>query len=596
MAMALFKIRHVSVAACLALSCLVLEAAEPNANDEFTKLLADAWEFQMREDPLFATQTGDHRFDAELPKVSLADEARRDAARREQIARLERIDRNVLTTANQLNYDTFGRLLGDRCRDYDFKTHLMPVRDRYGFHVEFPELPRSLTLATTRDYENYIARLAGFAAYADGYIGLMREGLRQSLTVPSVIMERYREPLEAQILDDPQKSLLYAPLTNFPQAVPKEEHERLRTAARKAITESVVPGYRKLLAFMKDEYVPNCRGTIAASALPKGRDYYRFCVAKFTTLDERTPEEIHAIGVAEVARLRIEMDRIIRDVKFDGDFAKFIEHLRTDPKFYAKSPEELEKEAAIILKRMDGELPTLFGHLPRMPYGLRRVPDFIAPQATTAYYQPPTGDGRRAGYYYINCFNLPSRPLYMLEALSFHEAVPGHHLQIAIQQELTDLPQFRRYADFTAFVEGWALYSERLGLESGFYKDPYSDFGRLTMEMWRACRLVVDTGMHYLGWTREQAVEYMRTNSALPLHDIRAEVDRYVGWPGQALAYKIGQLKISELRKEAEEQLGDRFDVRAFHNVVLGSGAVPLGVLEDSVKAWIAQAKSQQTD
>jgi uncharacterized protein (DUF885 family) len=285
------------------------------------------------------------------------------------------------------------------------------------------------------------------------------------------------------------------------------------------------------------------------------------------------------------------MDKIIRDVKFDGDFAKFTDHLRTDPRFYAGSAEELEKEVAFILKRMDGQLPKLFGRLPRMPYGVRQVPDFIAPQATFAYYQSPTGDGRRAGFFYINTFNLPSRPLYMLEALSLHEAVPGHHLQIALQQELEHLPEFRKYVGFTAFVEGWALYSERLGLESDFYTDPYSDFGRLTMEIWRACRLVVDTGIHELGWTREKAIEFMRANSAMPIHDIRSEVDRYIGWPGQALAYKIGEMKIRELRREAESQLGQQFDLRAFHDVVLGSGAVPLGLLEQNVRAWIAQMK-----
>jgi uncharacterized protein (DUF885 family) len=294
-----------------------------------------------------------------------------------------------------------------------------------------------------------------------------------------------------------------------------------------------------------------------------------------------------------VARIRGEMDKIIKDLKFDGDFAKFSDYLRTNPKFYAKTPEELEKEVSFILKRIDGQLPTLFGRLPRMPYGVRQVPDFIAPQTMFAYYQGPTGDGRRAGFFYINTFNLPSRPLYMLESLSLHEAVPGHHLQIALQQELTDLPEFRKYAGFTAFIEGWGLYSERLGLEAGMYKDPYSNFGRLTMEMWRACRLVVDTGIHHLGWTREQAIEYMRSNSAMPIHDIRSEVDRYIGWPGQALAYKTGEMKISELRKEAESQLGDAFDVRAFHDVVLGGGAVPLGVLEKNVRAWIAETKSK---
>jgi uncharacterized protein (DUF885 family) len=568
-----------------------LAADEPD--DQFLALLNDAWQFDLRENPLFATETGEHRFDDQLPRVSLADENRRDAARRAFLARLEAIDRDALPPADRVNCDVFGRDLREQIREHEFRAYLMPISDRYGFHVDFPELPRNLPLTTTRDYENYIARLRGFASYAAGHIELMREGIRQSMTVPSVIMQRYHEPLEAQIVDDPEKSRLFAPLREFPSAVPASEHERLRAAARAAISESVVPGYRKFLAFMKDEYVPNCRGTIAASALPRGRDYYRFCVAKFTTLDDPSPEEIHAVGQAEVNRIRAQMDRIIRDLKFDGDFAQFTQHLRTDPRFYARSAEELEKDVAFVLKRMDGELPKLFGRLPRMPYGVRQVPDYIAPQATFAYYQTPTGDGRRAGFFYINTYNLPSRPLFMLEALSLHEAVPGHHLQLAIQQELEHLPQFRKYSGCTAFVEGWALYSERLGLEAGFYKDPYSDFGRLTMEMWRACRLVVDTGIHYLGWTRENAVDFMRSNSAMPLHDIRSEVDRYIGWPGQALAYKIGEMRIRELRELAEARLGEKFDLRSFHDVVLGGGAVPLGILEESVRAWIAETSSQ---
>jgi uncharacterized protein (DUF885 family) len=468
----------------------------------------------------------------------------------------------------------------------------MPVSDRWGFHIDFPELPRNLSFATKLDYENYIARLNSFSAYAAGNIELMREGVSRGMTVPSVIMQRFNEPLEAQIVDDPEKSVLFAPLNKVPDAISQKDRERLQAAARKAIAESVVPGYRQFLKFMKDEYVPACRGSIAASALPNGRDYYRFCVTKFTTLDDRTPDQVHAIGLAEVARIRGEMDKIIRDVKFEGDFAAFTEHLRSDPKFYAKTPEELEKYVSHILKRIDGELPALFGHLPRMPYGLRRVPDFIAPQTMFAYYQGPTGDGRRAGFFYINTYNLPSRPLYMLEALSLHEAVPGHHLQIALQQELPNLPEFRKFGGFTAFIEGWGLYSERLGLETGFYTDPYSNFGRLTMECWRACRLVVDTGIHHLGWTRERAIEYMRSNSAMAMHDIRSEVDRYIGWPGQALAYKTGEMKISELRKEAESALGEKFDVRAFHDVVLGSGGVPLGMLETNVRAWIDKTKS----
>jgi uncharacterized protein (DUF885 family) len=585
---------------CLSVVLLAATAAftsrsldEQSPREQFAALLDDAWEFRLREDPLFATETGDHRFDDQLPKVSLANEERRQSKRREFLARLEKMDRAGLPPGGQVNYDVFGRGLRDQIRDHEFQSHLMPISDRYGFHVDFPELPRNMPLLATRDYENYIARLRAFEAYAAGHIELMREGVRKGMTVPSVIMQRYHEPLEAQLVDDAEKSLLYAPLREFPSAVPAEKHERLRAAARQAIVDSVLPGYRKFLKFMREEYVPSCRGTIAASALPKGRDYYRFCVAKFTTLDDQTPEQIHAIGKAEVARIRGEMEKIIRDVKFDGDFADFTEHLRTNPRFYAKTAEELEKEVAFVLKRMDGQLPKLFGHLPRMPYGVRQVPDYIAPQATFAYYQTPTGDGRRAGFFYINTYNLPSRPLYMLEALSLHEAVPGHHLQLAIQQELAHLPPFRKYTGFTAFVEGWALYSERLGLEAGFYEDPYSDFGRLTMEVWRACRLVVDTGIHYLGWTREQAIDYMRANSAMPLHDIRSEVDRYIGWPGQALAYKTGEMKIRALRSDAEAQLGEHFDVRAFHDVVLGSGALPLRMLEQNVRAWIDEIRSE---
>jgi uncharacterized protein (DUF885 family) len=336
--------------------------------------------------------------------------------------------------------------------------------------------------------------------------------------------------------------------------------------------------------------VPSARGSIGASALPDGRDFYRHRVRKYTTLDI-TPEEVHQTGLAEVARIRAEMQEIMRQVEFDGDFAEFVEYLRNEPKFYAETPEGLMKEAALILKRIDGKLPELFGRLPRMPYGLREIPAYIAPRTTSAYYQPPTGDGTRAGFYNLNTFNLKSRPLYALESLSLHEAVPGHHLQIALQQELEDLPNFRRFGGATAFVEGWALYAERLGLECGFYTDPYSDFGRLSMEMWRACRLVVDTGMHYLGWTREQAVEFMAANSAESIHNIEAEIDRYIGWPGQALAYKIGELKIRELRARAEAELGEKFDVRAFHDAVLGGGSVPLDVLEQQIEAWIAEVQ-----
>jgi len=315
-------------------------------------------------------------------------------------------------------------------------------------------------------------------------------------------------------------------------------------------------------------------------------------VRQYTTLD-LTPEAVHETGLAEVKRIRGEMEELIREIGFDGDFAKFVEHLRTDPAFYATTPEQLLKETSLVLKRMDGELPRLFKRLPRVPYGIREVPDYIAPITTTAYYMPSSGDGSRAGFYYVNTYDLKSRPLYEIEALSLHEAVPGHHLQIALQQELSELPPFRRFAGFTAFVEGWGLYSERLGLEVGFYEDPYQNFGRLSYEMWRACRLVVDTGIHYLGWTREQAIQFMADNSAMTLLNITNEVDRYIAWPGQALAYKTGELKIRQLRAEAEEKLGVNFDIREFHDVVLRSGAVPLDVLEANVRSYIETASSE---
>jgi uncharacterized protein (DUF885 family) len=320
--------------------------------------------------------------------------------------------------------------------------------------------------------------------------------------------------------------------------------------------------------------------------LPDGRALYQHRVRRFTTLD-LTPEQVHATGLAEVKRIGGEMQVILKQVGFPGEIREFADTLRNDARFQAKTPDDLLKDTSLILKRIDGRLPELFQTLPRTPYGLKPIPDYIAPQTTAAYYQPPPGDLSRGGFFFLNTYDLKSRPLYGLQALSLHEAVPGHHLQLALQMDLDNLPAYRRVADFTVFIEGWALYAERLGLELGFYQDPYDDFGRLTYEMWRACRLVVDTGIHYLGWTRDQAIQFMADNTAMSHHDIRAEVDRYIAWPGQALAYKIGELKFRALRREAEERLQGRFDVREFHDVVLRNGAIPLDVLSTIVQSWI---------
>jgi uncharacterized protein (DUF885 family) len=407
-----------------------------------------------------------------------------------------------------------------------------------------------------------------------------------------VALAGYEATIRPHVVADPEQSAFWKPFTAFPSGVPASEHERLRAAGREAIREAVVPAYRSLLEFFTREYLPGARGTIGASELPDGRAYYAWLVKDYTTLDT-TPEAVHRIGLGEVERIRREMDEVVRKTGFHGSFAEFLEFLRTDPRFYAKTPEELLKQAAWIAKRMDGKLPSLFGRLPRQPYGVEPVPDDLAPKYTGGRYVGAPLDGRRAGTYWVNTYALENRPLYTLESLTLHEAVPGHHLQGALSKELEGLPAFRRYSYVNAFGEGWGLYSERLGIEAGFYQDPYSDFGRLSYEMWRACRLVVDTGIHAMGWTRQRAIDYMAERTALSRHEITTEVDRYISWPGQALAYKMGELKIRELRTRAEKELGTRFDVRAFHDAVLANGSVPLDVLEAEIDAWIAAERTR---
>ncbi|TWT42474.1 DUF885 domain-containing protein [Botrimarina hoheduenensis] len=576
------------LATLVALVPYVSQAATPD--EQVAVLLDEVWQYRLQEYPESATRSGVHVANDRLTSISLADSARRAAQSEAFLTRLRAIDPEALGSAARLERDLLLRELSNNLAEHSFRQELLPIDGRSGFHIEFPELPDWVPLRTVKDYENYVARLRAFPAQARGYVELMREGVRAGITPPAVILEGFEESITAHLVSSPQTSLLYKPFKNFPATISPADQERLTEAGRKAIAEAILPTYEFFLRFMTDEYVPACRTSVGALALPGGRDFYRFRVRKFTTLDT-TPEEVHQRGLAEVQRIRSEMARVIERVGFDGDFAAFVQHLRTEPRFYAESDEQLLAACAAILKRADGELPTLFGALPRMPYGLKPVPAYIAPKTTAAYYMRPNGDGTKAGFFFLNTYDLRSRPLYMLEALALHEAVPGHHLQIALQQELEGLSPLRQNGGFTAFVEGWGLYAERLGLEMGFYEDPYSDFGRLSMEIWRACRLVVDTGLHYNGWTRDEAIAFMTENSALSLHNIRAEVDRYIGWPGQALAYKTGELKIRELRGLAEQRLGERFDVREFHDVVLRNGAVPLDVLERLVNEWLEEQR-----
>jgi len=570
----------------------VLLAAVTSAT-AFHALVDEEWEARLREEPLLATSVGDHRYDDRLPSVAPAELERGVERRRATRQRLQAIDRAGLAVADRISYDMLDRELKDDVADHEFGGWQLPINADSGFHTGFAELPRYTTFASARDYRNYIARLRAFPAYVAQQIANMREGLRTGFTLPRIVLDGYDVTIRTHVVDDPEKSVFYAPFGSFPPGVPEGDRARLRADARSAVMDGAVAGYRAFLDFMVGEYIPKTRTTTAAADLPRGREYYAHRVRHFTTLDV-TPEEVHRIGLAEVERIRGEMQEVMRGTGFTGDFPAFLRFLRTDPRFYARTPEELLKDASFIAKRMDGKLPSLFGRLPRLPYGVEPVPAHLAPKYTGGRYVSAPVGGTRAGTYWVNTYALESRPLYVLEALTLHEAVPGHHLQIALQQEMQGVPPFRRVAEVGAFVEGWGLYSEHLGLEAGFYQDPYSNFGRLTYEMWRACRLVVDTGLHALGWSREKAMDFLAANTALSLHEVRTETDRYISWPGQALAYKMGELKIRELRLTAEKELGQRFDVRGFHDAILANGPVPLPVLEEQVRAYVSHEKERR--
>ena len=561
-------------------------------DQRFHQIVDDTWAWWLEDAPVFATHVGEHRYGDRLADMSPQAHAKRAENLSKLLKRLRSVPKQDLSIANQVNYRVLELSLERRLESYRFDGHLAPITNRSGFHISFTRLPDHVPLATVADYDAYITRLEAFYHYADQHIALLRAGLSKGITVPKITLKGYEETITPHIVDDPTKSQLWRPMNKMPDSFSKRERDRLTTRAQAAIKGSVVPGYKQFQSFMLEHYLPGARTSIAASALPQGREYYRAQVRRHTTLNQ-SPEAIHATGLSEVARIRAEMKKVIKSTAFKGSFSDFLTFLRTDPQFYATTPHQLMAEVALVLKRMDGRLPQLFKTLPRTPYGLEPIPDFLAPRTTTAYYQPGSGDGRVAGTYRVNTYKLETRPLYEIEALSLHEAVPGHHLQWALQQEMNDLPDFRRFVHFTAFGEGWALYAERLGLEVGFYKDPYRNFGRLTYEMWRACRLVVDTGIHWLGWTRKKAIDYMAKHTALSLHNIETEIDRYIAWPGQALAYKLGELEIRRLRTKAEKTLGKAFDIRAFHDAVLGQGSVPLDVLATQVDRYLEAASSK---
>lgn len=492
-----------------------------------------------------------------------------------------------MSEEGQLNYDLFGFVLRDRVARASWKPWRIPFSSDSGFHTWPARMADSMPFRNTGDYENYLSRLSGIPAYFDQNIANMRQGLADGFTMPRAILAGLAPTMSAQVKDKAEDSAYFKPFLTFPETMSEVEQARLTDLGREVIEGAVMPAYGLLHKMFVEEYIPGASQTLGAYQMPDGEAYYRYLVRYFTTLD-MTPEEVHALGLTEVARIRGEMEEIIASVGFQGSFADFLQFLRTDPQFYAPTSEDLMKEAAFLAKKIDGQLPAFFGRLPRMPYSVEPVPASIAPNYTTGRYISAPKGGRRGGIYWVNTYALDKRPLYVLPSLTLHEAVPGHHLQISLSRELEDVPEFRKVLYPNAFGEGWGLYSEKLGLEMGLYDDPYANFGRLTYEMWRAGRLVVDTGIHAMGWTRQQAVDLFVENSALSIHNINTEVDRYISWPGQALSYKMGELTILRLRAKAEEALGENFDIRGFHDAVLAAGGIPMGILEARIDKWIA--------
>jgi uncharacterized protein (DUF885 family) len=552
-------------------------------------LMAEEWTARMRDDPLQATQSDVHDYDHLLPSVTPATYEWQFQRDRRFQERLLHIDRGGLGAKDKVNYDLFAFVLHHRNALAPFRAYRIPVTSDEGFHVEVMRMAAGVAMTQTRDYENYVARLHAVSPYFDEQIANMRQGMTEGFTLPAAVLPGIIAVVTGQQYTSPEKTPFFEPFQRFAVSVPSTDRERLRSAGRRAIETEVIPAYGRLLAFLANEYRSKARSTIGASALPAGPAYYEALVKYFTNLDV-TPEHVHRIGLAEVARIRGEMDEVIREVGFRGSFADFLEFLRSDAQFYAKTPEQLLERASAIAKEIDGILPAYFGKLPREPYSVKPVPDELAPNYTGGRYVPAPRGGTKGGEYWVNTYALEKRPLYALTALTLHEAVPGHHLQAALARELTDVPPFRLDFYPHAFGEGWGLYAEKLGIEMNLYKTPYDHFGRLSYEMWRACRLVVDTGLHAQGWSRERAVDYLASHTALSTQEVRTEIDRYIAWPGQALAYKMGELKILELRAKAKHLLGHRFDVRAFHDAILDNGGVPLAILERQIDSYIADA------
>ena len=577
--------RNCSIFAVIFLACTLSACSQsdthtgPDANTAFHDLLDEHWAAANLEKVFFRKDPDAWRMDGALPEHTPEARARRLQFNDAVLSKLAAINIDELGADDRLTYRIFKYERETERDSYKQRDHLFPITSMFGYHMYFAEAPSNMSFLSSSDFDDYLVSLADFTRYNRDYIDVLREATEAGYTHYCGSISDYAATIEEHIVADAEQSRLYVPFTRFPGNISEDQRAEYTSKGVGMINAVIVPGYQELLDFFVNEYLPACRTEVAVTSLPGGDDYYQYLIRYFTTT-EMTAAAIHELGVSELSRIRAEMQDIIEAVGFEGDFRSFVDFLREDPRFYAKTDEELLGRAALISKTAEGELPRFFTLLPRATYKI------VGNPGRGAFYMPPSGDGTDSGTYFVKTGDLTSVPLYSLEALSLHEGVPGHHLQTALAQELT-VPEFRRNLYHSAFGEGWGLYSERLGKEMGFYTDPYNDFGRLTYEAWRACRLIVDTGMHAFGWSRQQAVDFMLENTAASATQVSQEIDRYITWPAQALSYKIGELKIRELRASAEAELGSSFDIRRFHDVVVGNGSLPIAVLEETVADWI---------
>ena len=573
---------------CVVVAATLLGQVSPAGatEAELTAIIDDHWQWTLRQYPERRLEYGDRSGNDQWTDMSLDAFQRRYEDEGRFVQRLEQIEPATLSADAQVNRAMLLRQLRDNLTEYEDGLYLIALDMRSGPQHRH-SMVDTLPMESAQDHEDWLNRLRGLPEQLSQYQALLSEGISQNRTQAQIVMSRVPSQIANLITDHASESPFYRAFAAMPEGIDPDTQSSLQSAAATVIDEQVNPALQALLAFLETDYLPAARPP-GIGALPGGKQVYSRLAQHFTTT-ELTPDEIHEIGLREVARIRGEMEAVIDTVGFEGDIAAFNEVLRTDPQFYYETPEALLEGYQAVSKRLDPGLVNLFGKLPRAPYGVRPIPDEEAPDTTTAYYMRPAIDGSRPGWYYVNLYQPEVRPKFEMEVLSVHESVPGHHLQISLAQELTGLPEFRRNGGFTAFIEGWGLYSERLGYDMGLYKDPYSRYGQLVYDMWRAVRLVVDTGIHYFGWSRQKAIDYFIANAAKSEADIINEIDRYIGWPGQALAYKIGQMKMLELRGEAETALGEDFDIRTFHDHMLSAGALPLDILERRMDVWLAE-------